>query len=300
MATSLPTLRRSLARSLDDIGIYGIASATATTVTITALADSTTNASSNRYDGRWVYFASGTSIGTQRRVTAGGFTPGTGTLTFELGGVTAGAGDIVELTALYPAVEQVQGEDSSYRSIVNRAAGYLAKRAEVETAITTAYSYPLDGFPYVDRAERLVRVLEPGPTGRQPINAAWRGWRWRPDTAGGFLELSTPFTTASGALTLEVIRPVKNWVYTAAGGWATSLDGLTNETDFFDLNEEDLLDTARMVAYETLVARTPGRPLPGAADQAKFWRERAMASILWDHTQMAPPPPQAATAGAAA
>ena len=75
MASSLPTLRRALAGSLDDIGVYAVTSATTNTIACTALADATTNASVHRYDGRWVYIATGSSAGTQRRVIPGGFAP---------------------------------------------------------------------------------------------------------------------------------------------------------------------------------------------------------------------------------
>jgi hypothetical protein len=312
MPTTQQALRQAAQNALDDGAAYACSIGTTDTVVIPALVNATTGASANRYDGAWVYLATGPAgtAGQQRLVQPGGFDPALGELTvFPPWTVVPAGGNIVEITHLFPSTDLapslptagIAGEDTSYRRLLNRSLGVMAKPAEISVAITTASTYSLAAYPYLDRESRLVRILEPDVDGDVPVPSDWRGWQLRLNAATPLLQVGVPFLTASDNLTLEVIRPCVNWIR-SAGAWAQSTTGFTldesttddNLLQSADVEVEDIMPVFLMCAYEVLAARSPGRPFPGAADLAETWRERAMASRLWDRTQQRAEAPQTA------
>lgn len=267
----MPTIlqyRRALAYALDDLGVYTVSAATSNTVTLGALVDVTTNASATRYDGAWVYLASGAGANQSRRVIRGGFTPSSGALALELTWTIPAPGDQVEITRLFPGTpNQVNPEDTDYRTLVTRALEKVIVPDRISLAITTSDTYSLTAYSWLDREERLVGMVEPAPIlGRASINANWRGPRLILDGASPVLQLNTPFEAASGFLALDVLRPG----HTLIDG-AESTVGFTAEGQSALPTVQDLLPVMLLEAYTALAHRSRGTP-----DGANWERKRAM------------------------
>lgn len=248
--------RRALAYALNDLGVYPVSSGTGTTVTIVTLADSTSDASTHRYDGRWVYLATGAGQGTQRRVKRGGFTPSSGALTLELSWTAPSSPDEVELTGLFPCQAgglgstSVSPEDPGYNGLVNRALSLLLVPDRVTLAITTADTYSTTTWPWLDRPERLVRVLEPAPVaGGAPVDASWRGPQLVVDGPAPFLQLNAPFSTATGTLTLDVLRPADTLISGAESTTGFTAEGQTAIASVNDVREIGLLEAYRALRH---------------------------------------------------
>jgi len=277
----MPTLRdyrRALARALDDLGVYTLTSPTASTLICTLLVNASPGASTHRYDGRWLYLAA--PIPQQRVVTTGGYNPGDGTLTFAPTATPATAGTEVELTGLFPSLSVALSEDTDYRTLVNRALAALLVHDRLTVAITTADSYPIAAYPWLDRMERLVGVLEPSPvSGRRPVDAGWRGWRLVVDGPTPRLEVNAPFATASGDLTLDVLRPANTLV-----NGTDSTTGLVDDTDTAVPAIEEFLPVGLMEAYQALMSRTPGRPNSNWHQKWAEAREMAHRLRAYDRT----------------
>ncbi len=160
----------------------------------------------------------------------------------------------------------------------------MVKFARVSLAISTEEIYPLSAFPYLDRPERLLRVLHPGVRGGRVKDADWRGWSLVVNGSTPTLEFTTPYDQATGSLTLEVMRPLFNWIG-VGGTEAASTVGLQSDTDTVDVSVEDLLPEALAVAYETLAARTPAQPFPQATELAAFWQGEARRGQYHDASQ---------------
>lgn len=279
MPTLHRTLRQAIEAALDDGGRFAVSSAAASTVASAALVNATSNASANTFDGAWVYLASGAAgvVGQQRMVKPGTYVPSTGTLgIFPPWTSTPTGGEIMEVTRVFPSVAgaNVAGvtmEDTSYQSIENRALSRLAIPDRVEFAIGTGWRYATTSYPWLDRPERFVRALEPGPTGLMPVDCTWRGVQLRLDGATPHLEIAAPFEHAGGTLVLEVIRPGNSLINVSGGGWAESSVGLVNDDDYCLPSFEDVFPEAMFCAYQALAARSPGRPYPKAAELMEFW-----------------------------
>lgn len=267
----MPTItayRRALASALDDIGVHVVGAGTTSTVTLGALADSTTNASTRRYDGAWVYLVTGNGALQSRRVVRGGFTPSTGLLTLELTWTAPSLGDVAEVTRLFPGIgQQVNPEDIDYRTLVNRALARMVTPDRITLAVTTSDTYSLASYPWLDRPERLLGVLEPAPiSGRAPISAQWRGPSLTLDAGANVLQLQTPFETASGNLTLDVLRPCDTLI---SGSETTGgFNGAETQTALPSV--DDLLPAMLLEAYAALAHRMRGTP-----DGANWERKRA-------------------------
>lgn len=279
MAIALSTYRRALQAALDDPGLYQVTAATSTTVSLSLIADTTTNASANRYDGRWLYVASGVGIGQQRRVVRGSFVPSTGTVTVELGLTTPSVNDLIELTSLFPCESQVSGEDTSYNTLIRRALSRLLAPDRISATFAGGTTASLASFAYwLDRPERLVRVLEPAPvSGYQPIPCDWRGPQLILDGGSPVLQINAPYT---GSLTLEVLRPGDSLV-----SGAESTTGPTSETATCLPSVNDTVAVALLEAYQALASRSPGRPSGNWS--AKIEAQQAIVSGLryLDRTQ---------------
>lgn len=274
-STTLQAARRALARSFDDLGVYALASSTTSAGTSAALVNATANASSNRFDGAYVY-----AVGTaeQRRVRTGGYNAGTGTLTIAPNWASPAATTEIEVTRLLPVKAEVPGEEQSWSECVRRAAAKLLVPDRVAVAIAASESIPLAAYPWLDRPERLLRVLEPPPTGTRPVDASWRnpGLAW---SAGApSLELDAPFDVALGSLTLEVLRPAD----TLIGGVETAPGtGPTTDSQTVPAGIEELVVLGTLEACTALQRRNPGRPGAWEA-QEKAARERAEAMYHFD------------------
>jgi hypothetical protein len=271
--------RRALQAALDDSGIHLLSAATSTTASISTISDATTNASANRYDGVWIYVASGAQIGAQRWITPGSFVPSTGTVTVEFGWTAPAANDVIELTSLFPCEAQVAAGSTSYNAIVNKALSRLwapdrisATFAGGTTASLAAYAY------WLDRPERLVRVLEPAPvSGYQPVPCDWRNPQLILDGGTPTLQIDTPYT---GTLTLDVMRPGDSLV-----SGAESTTGPTSETATCLPSLNDVVTVGLEEAYRALMHRSTARPSGNWADKLKDQQALVQQLRYLDRTQ---------------
>lgn len=285
MATStFAYIRRAVAASLDDLGVYTVMASTSTTITCPLLVDTTAAASANRYDGRWVYSADPQIQ--QMRVKPGGFAPATGTLTLQTTMNAASIGSTVEITGLFPSVSQVPGEDTSYQTLINRTLGKLLIPDRVSLPITDAETYDLSQWSWLDRPERLVDVLAPAPVGTRPVSARWRGPQLVQDGGLPLLELRVPyellpFAAPSGDLILEVMRPADTMI----GGVETppGTTGIVTDAQTTLAPLESVVLFAHMEACRVLMTRTVGRPDGGDwAQRYESLKEQAEALYHFD------------------
>lgn len=279
--------RRALARALNDLETYSVTSASGTTVTVIRWADATTGAATTRFDGAWIFIATGAGQNQQRRAKNGGFDPVSGQLTLNLSWLAPIAGDEIEVTRLLPARQEIPG-DTGYDDLIDRALGKLAVPDRIALPITTSDQYALTAYPWLDRPERLVRVLEPAPvSGRAPVDASWRGARLVVDGASPFLQLDAPFSSATGNLTLDVLRPGDSLI-----SGAESSSGLPAEASTALPSIEDVRTVGLMEFAHLMLTRTVGRP-DGANWERRYEDARAAAERLtyFDRTRMVPPAP---------
>lgn len=300
------TYYRTLARALDDLGVYAVTSTTSTTAVLTNLQDSTTNASTARYNARWAYHWNSTVGPQQRRVKGQGFVPLTGQITLELfWSVQPTVADEIALTSLFPVIESVPGEDTSYRTLVNRALAHLAVPDTITTAITTGDTYSTATWPWLDRDARIRReadgrwaIYEPAPvSGRHPVNCHWRGWELEVAGTSTVLHVAAPFSSASGNLTVDVRRPGN----TLISGAESTVGFGVGDTETALPAVEDVVTVGLWLAYEALAVRALGAP-DGVnwAARAAQQRERAEGLLYWDRSQVAPAPAAAPAARQAA
>jgi hypothetical protein len=281
-----------LGRALNDLGSYPVASATTTAITLAPLADSTTSASADRYDGAYIYFATGAAAGNQRRVKPGGFSPSTGTLTLALLTTPPTLGDIAEITRLFPIVEQVPSEDASYRTLINDALATLWAPDRVSFSFSNSATASIAALPWLDRPDRLVRVLETAPrSGFPDVSCEWRDPRLILDGPAPVLQLNRPFT---GTLTLEVRRPGNTLI-----SGVESTVGFEAEGQTALPSVEDVIVAGLVEAYAVLMNRSPGRP-GGSTYEKKYAdaREQLESLVYYDRSrvvaQRAPQPVQGA------
>lgn len=265
--------------ALDDIGVYTSTAASVSTVTLPGLSNSTPGASANRYDGAWVWVKSGTGAGQQRQVRKGGYDPATGMLTVVLGW-TAPSSSVVVVTRLFPISPDLGGEDASYVTLINRALSRLVAPDRVPLAFSGTTSAALTSYPWLDRPERLVGVLETAAVaGYPPVPCEWRGPRLVLDGPTPSIQINAPYT---GSLILDVLRPGDTLIngLEATGGFLPGQDPITALPSV-----EDVRDVALAEAYWNLMNRTPGRP---GGDWAKKWatqREIARSLTRADSTR---------------
>lgn len=269
-------IRRACQAAFNDGQTYLCSSATSSNITLGNIADSGVSASAQRFNGAYVYAINRTTgVGQQRRVIPGGFVPSTAVLGIELNwSVTPTTPDEVEITHLFPCGEGptaaggVPPEDASYNSLINRACSMIVAPDRVGLAIVQdAVFYSTSAWvEWLDRPDRIVRgmdgslgIWEPGVTGGLPQNSTWRGWNLRLDAETPGLEVQVPFSSSSGTLYFDVMRPVDTWVGTG-GVWAESTTGMTNNLQEVRAPINDVVKVFRMLALEALMARSPGRP----------------------------------------
>lgn len=274
MASTLLQYRRALARALDDLEPHVVLSATATTVTINALINSTTGASTGRYNGAYVYVASGTGAGKQRVVKTNSYVPSTGTLTTQNGSgwdATLAAGDNLEITRLFPAYNDASsssslGGDTDYRSLVNRALSYLLVPDQISvTTVADQQEYSLSTYAYwLDRPERLLGVLDPPRATGWSTKPTWRRWELNLDGGTPTLQFTDRAYPVSGAtFELNVLRPANTLI-----SGSESSSGLVSDASTAIPEVNDVVTIGLMLAYEALANRSPGRP---NGDYLKRW-----------------------------
>jgi hypothetical protein len=198
------------------------------------------------------------------------------TLNFSATAVTPGSE--IELTALFPIRAQVFGEDVGYTDLINRSLAKLLVPDRVTAPISTADSISLAAYPWIDRPERILRVMEPPPTGTRPVDAMWRGPQLVLSGGTPTLEFRAPFDVASGNVTIEALRPADtllNGVETAPG------TGLSVDTQTAIAPLEDVLLVGLMEAFGALSNRDPGRPGQWTQKYADA-RERAEQAFFFD------------------
>lgn len=289
---TLSAYRQALLLALGDGAIYSIVSSTATTAVIGGLIDSSSNASTHRYDRHWIHAPTATGVGQTRIIKSGGYVASTGTVTIQVAwGLNPTPGAPVEITSLFPAEQDTMTDETSYRTLVNRALGRMLMPDRLSLAITTADSYDISAYQaWLDRPERLARVLEPAVvSGRQPTDAAWRGWQLVLNAELPLLTLDTPFASATGSMTLEVLRPASTWIE-SSGTWAESTVGLANDTDEAKPPIEDFLPFGLMEACAVLMKRSRSRPSGDWATLYAEARDTAKNGRYWDHTSERPEP----------
>lgn len=290
MAT-LAVYRQALARSLDDLGLYTVASATGVTVVVSALANSTANASDRRYDGRWAYISAGFAVLSANSVKPGGFAPSTGTLTVARAwDTTPHAGDTLELTGLFPPVPGL-GEDIDYRTIINRSLGRLLEEDRIDVPTVAdqyTYTFSLATYPWLDRMTRVQGVLDPPRATGLPRRPTWRPHQWKIDGGALTLEfLARPYPTSGHTFQLSVLRPADTLI-----NGADSTTGLVADSDTAVPSVEEVVTVARMYCFEALLSRSKGRPSGDWSGQYAAAREDAMKLARWDRSQDAAPEPQ--------
>lgn len=291
----MPTLaayRRAVFAALDDGGVYTVTSGpSATTVIIQALGDGATNPSASRYDGAWIYLATGAGANQQRRIIPGSLVAATGQVTLELAWTSPSLGDTAEITHLFPCSSGVGPQDTTYLDLINAALRRLWAPDRLSLAFAGTSTASIATWPWLDRPERLVRVLEASPvTGYPELPCMWRNPQLNLDGAAPVLQLNQPFT---GTLALEVRRPGDTLIS------GVEASGFSAEAQTALPSVEDVVCGALAEAYRALANRTPGRP--NGAWQAKYEAQEQMFRGLFsfDRTQYAPQAPSAA-AGAAA
>jgi len=298
VSVTLLAIMQAVARALDDEGTYPSSAATSTTATFGVLANSTSSASTRRYDGRYLLVASGTGIGQQRRINPNTYVPSTGAVTVNAAWtINPGTNDLILMASLFPPFEGLTpGEDTSYRTLINRGLEKLLVPRRVTLSITTSDSYALTTWPWLDRDARLLAVLEPSvQTGRQAVDASWRGPRMIVSGGtGNVLTLKTPFASASGSLTLETLSPVSRWI-----NGAESSAGLVSLTDTAEVTIPDAITAILPEAYQALMARNNGNPTGEWARKLADARANAAALRYYDDTLTKPAAPAPAAAEAA-
>ena len=291
MAT-LRAYRQALAWSLDDLGVYEIASSTATTTVLSALADSTSNASDRRYDGRWAYISDGFAVGVGTTVKPGGYAPSTGTLTVaKFWDTTPHVGDELELTGLFPSISGLPGADTDYRTLVNRALArlLLEDRIDVTTvADQWTYTFALATYPWLDRMTRVMGVLDPPRATGLPRRPTWRPHTWKIDGGALTLEFAArPYPTSGATFQIAVLRPADTLV-----NGADSTTGLSVDSDTAVPSVEEVVVAGRYFAFEALLSRSKGRPSGDWSGQFERALDDARRLARWDRSQETAPEPQ--------
>ena len=275
--------------------MHTVLSATGTTVTLNQWATALANASTQRYGSHWIFVKSSASGSIQKAVRPGSYVPSTGTLTASGDSgwdTTLVLGDEVEITGLFPSAPYggPGGEDTDYRSILNRALGRLLIEDRLDvTTVADQYAYPfaLATYPWLDRMTRVLAVLDPPRATGLPRRETWRKHAWKIDGGAMTLEfLDRPYPTSGATFQVTVLRPANTWI-----NGAESTVGLAAPTDTAVPSIEEVVTVARMYAFEALLTRSKGRPSGDWAGPYEAARKDAMSLARWDRSNDAAPEP---------
>jgi hypothetical protein len=250
--------RRATIRATNDGGVYTANAGASATVTITALINGHPDASPDRFDGHYIYDATSPRWLQQRQVRTGGFDPATGILTVDPPwSFTPQLGDSIEITQTFPSYRDSFKGDTSYVDLINRALTRLNIVDRIALSIT-GETASVAAYPWLTREDRLLDILEPGPTGGLPISAQWRGARLRLDAETPVIEVQAALS-GTQTLTLVALRPANTRI-AVGGSWADGSDGLLRDTDEAVPTVNDVLTATLVEFYYDLLHRSPGRP----------------------------------------
>lgn len=281
MSVSRLAIREATGYRLDDLELLTAASGTATTAVVSALVSSTSAAPTTAHNGAHIYDR---TTFLQRRVKANGFVPSTATLTLEPTGTAISAGNVLERTRLFPSAAGGPSHDTPYNTFIARGTSRLLVPAKITIPITASHSYSLATWSrWLKYPERLIRVSEPDALGYEPRDAAWRGWRLVLDAQSPRLVFNRPFESASGSITLDVLRPANSWVLTS-GTWAESSTGMVLDLEEIEVELNAAVAATLVEVCEALLARQQGAPVGR-------WKEIHDAALVdlralkaWDRT----------------
>lgn len=292
----MPTLtayRRALLEEIGGGGVYvATASGAANGSTVVCSAAFTSSPLPSDHLGlAWIHVPSITAP-KQQRITATGLNPANGTITVGNGfGAQVTSAMTFEISARIALVDGSEKSPGlSLNQCVNLALRHLLVPDEISVAITTSDEISLATWQWLDRADRLRGVLEPSPVaGRAAIDAAWRVHRAEDgnlltlDAELPKLRLNAPFSTATGNLTLQALRPAHTWIK-SSGTWAEDADGLGAEADEAKPELDDVVMAAKPFVYWELARRTSERQ---AEYQGLYEQTLAEARALryWDSTR---------------
>ena len=267
---------RALAEALDDLdGPYTTTAAAPSSVTAPLLVDTTVGASTNAHAGAWVFVASGTGVGQQRRVVGNGFVPATGAVTVEAPWTTEPSASVIDLTHLFP-VATPPGGDTSYFGLLRAALRHIVIPHTIDvTTVANQQEYDLSAYAaWLTTPDRVTAVLDPPRASGWPNMPTWR--RWEIAFQAGVPTLlfkDRAYPVSSATFQIEVVLPAFHVVNGAA-----STVGIDEVTDTAVPPVQDAVDVALIEAYRILAAgRAPGRPSGGNwrqlwADQQKIAR----------------------------
>lgn len=283
--TTLTQARRAILEGLGRGGVYTSTGAGSTSTVVCSTFKST-ELPTDHLAYAWLHVPSASSP-RQRRVKQTGLAPGTGTITVDdVFGSSIGSAIDFELSPLLPPIDGgVKGMAMSLNQCANEAARHLCFQDEISVTITTNATLSLTTWAsWLDRAERLVAILEPSPFGEAPIDASWREIEFDRDAEAPTLRIKRRFGVATGTLTLKVLRPADSWI--AVGGtWAESTVGLVNESDIAKPDLRHFREAGLVFAYQTLADARSG---PRREEyRRKYEQQLALARTLpfWDHTR---------------
>lgn len=298
-STAVVTARRDLARSLDDLGIAQVTSATTTAFTAALLIDGIASPDTTRFNGRWAYTSYGalpapTGGGQQRRVRNGSYVGSTGTVTIDPAWTAPTAGVEVELTGLFPANPQI-GEDGSYLGHLRAASDRILVEDHIDVTTTETSGRPTQAYllsdqPWLDRPERILAVKDPPRAVGYPFRPTWRRWSAKFEQGAVFIEFEDRAYPAGSLFQVQVLRPASSLI-----NGAESPIGVLLDTDTLNVVNRDWVDTALVYAYQALFNRNRGRPDGGYYQKWKdqlAWVERNVKG----YDGGAPQPPAAAEA----
>lgn len=303
----MPTLtqcRRAILEEIGGGGVYTTDSAGSTTTLVCAAGFKNSSLPTDHLAYAWVHVPT-TPAPKQQQVTATGLTSASGTITvgsaFGSSINSATAFEVSTRLALIDGGNKTAG--ISLNQCVNLALQHLLVPDELTVAITTSDEIALTTWQgWLDRVDRLRAVLEPSPvSGRAPIDASWRFRSDEPlltlDAELPKLRLEVPFSTATGSLTLQVLRPAETWLRISST-WTemTPGTGMTAETDETKVDLAHIRAAGKVFAYQAMAeARSGARR---GEYQAQYEAALADARKLryWDASRdkLQPPPAPAA------
>ena len=191
------------------------------------------------------------TVGQSRVLAPGSYDPAIGTLTVERvfagsSGVP-GVGDIAEILPYFPAVRG-QLADVGYLELINLALRDLWTDDLVTlTTVANVHDYDLSTRTWLDRPERLRRVLDPPRASGYPAAPAWRRPELLINGPNPLLRFRTPYTASGEEILLEVRRPADTLV-----NGADSVLGLTSDASTAVPEVREVVTVALYYAYRAL------------------------------------------------